>query len=97
MCSAVVLFRIFFTSFSKEQILFTGIKRSRANTFFIFQINVTEELEKLYNPKPRDVAKKRMPKTFKMKRAQMNHLQTLREISEQQQQNPTPGTSTEKP
>lgn len=69
-------------------------------------MDVTEELEKLYNHKPRDAVKKRMPRTFKLKRAQMNHLQTLREISEQQQQEskgerkadePMPGTSSENP
>lgn len=73
----------------------------------ILQIDVTEELEKLYHHKPRDATKKRGPRTFKLKRAQMNHLQTLRDISEQQQQqnksekhkidDPKPGTSTENP
>lgn len=67
---------------------------------------MTEELEKLYNQKPRDAVKKRVPRTFKLKRAQMNHLQTLREISEQQQQGkkeerksdePMPGTSSQNP
>lgn len=68
------------------------------------------ELEKLYNHRPRDAVKKRVPRTFKLKRAELNHLQTLREISAQQQQQqgrggtketqktaePTPGTSTQK-
>lgn len=74
----------------------------------ILQIDVTEALEKLYNHRPRDAVKKRPPRTFKLKRAEQNHLQTLREISEQQQQqekkkekqntnDPTPGTSTENP
>lgn len=68
---------------------------------------MTEELEKLYNHKPRNAAKKRVPRTFKLKRAQMNHLQTLREISEQQQQqekkgkqqtdDQMPGTSSQNP
>ena len=74
--------------------------------FFILQIDVTEELEKLYNQKPKDGAKKRVPRTFKLKRAEMNHMQTLREISEQQRQEnkeeqktdePMPGTSKQNP
>lgn len=49
-----------------------------------FQIDVTRELEILYNKIPAASAKK-PPRTFKLKRAQMNHLQTLREISQQRQ------------
>lgn len=51
---------------------------------FLFQIDVTRELEKLYNKKPANA--KKPPRTFKLKRAQMNHLQTLREISQQRQE-----------
>lgn len=74
---------------------------------FFLQIDLTVELEKLFNKKPRDAMKKRAPRTFKLKRAQMNHLQTLREISEQQQKEkeaaeqkanePLAGTSTKNP
>lgn len=100
-CRFILIFTSFFKKFQTVSI---SINWTGINICFILQIDVTEELEKLYNHKPRDAAKKRMPRTFKLKRAQMNHLQTLREISEQQQQqrreNPTgpmPGTSTEKP
>lgn len=65
-----------------------------------FQIDVTQALERLYNKKSNETKNKRPPKTFKLKRAQMNHLQTLREISAHRDKQEQPdselaGTSSE--
>lgn len=64
--------------------------------YFLFQIDVTNALENLYSKKPNEAKNKRPQRTFKLKRAQMNHLQTLREIALQKDEDeagPTPGTS----
>ncbi|XP_055325088.1 U7 snRNA-associated Sm-like protein LSm10 [Sitodiplosis mosellana] len=64
------------------------------------EIDVTRALERLYYKKSNEAKNKRPSKTFKLKRAQLNHLQTLREISAQNDEqeghdNESLGTSTE--
>lgn len=61
-----------------------------------FQIDVTKALENLFNRKPSQAKNEPPRRTFKLKRAQMNHLQTLREISAQKDEEideSTAGTS----
>lgn len=58
-----------------------------------------QALDQFYNKKPSKAKDKRHPRTFKLKRAQMNHLQTLREISAQREKEDNneskPGTSSQ--